>query len=194
MPSREACLRGAENADTYPLLLGERYGDPLPDTGKSLTKEEWNVAKRRGIPILVFRKQGITLEPEQAEFIRRVEDYIERRFRGSFVSVGEFLTAAGKAIRAFDACPASLAWKPLASAVTVRWHTFPRGLWGGTLGTVFEVHVRPTKGRPIPATVLTNRGKATGPVQWLRILLGRAWRRCGGLRRGRLLRRSGSGR
>ncbi len=150
VPSREACLRGVENADAYLLLLGEHCGDPLPDTGKSPTEKERTVPKRRGIPILVFRKQGITLEPEQAEFIRRVEDYVEGRFRGSFVSVGELLGAAGKAIRALDARPASLAWKLLASAVTVRWHTFPRGPRGDTLGTVLEVHVLPTKGKAHP--------------------------------------------
>lgn len=159
IPSREGCLRGVENADAYLLLLGEHYGDALPDTGKSPTEEEWNVAKRRGIPILVFRKQGITPAPEQAEFIRRVEDYVEGRFRGSFGSVGELLAAAGTAMRALDARPAALAWKPLATAVTVPWHPFPRGAWGGAPGTVLEVHVLLTKGQIIPATVLANLGK-----------------------------------
>lgn len=159
VPSREACLRGVENADAYLLLLGEDYGDPLPDTGKSPTEEEWNVAKRRGIPILVFRKQGITPELAQAEFIGRVEDYVEGRFRGSFGSVGELLATAGKAIRALDVRPAALVWKPLASAVTVPWHPFPRGAWGGTSGTVLEVHVLSAKGQTILTTVLANLGK-----------------------------------
>jgi Domain of unknown function (DUF4062) len=158
VPSREACLRGVENADAYLLLLGEHYGDPLPDTGKSPTEEEWNVAKRRGIPILVFRKQGITPELAQAEFIRRVEDYVEGRFRGSFGSVGELLATAGKAIRALDVRPAALVWKPL-PAVTVPWHPFPRGASGGTSGTVLEVHVLSAKGQTILTTVLANLGK-----------------------------------
>jgi hypothetical protein len=33
-PSRDACLAGVEAADVYLLLLGERFGEPLPDTGK----------------------------------------------------------------------------------------------------------------------------------------------------------------
>ena len=159
VPSREACLRGVESADAYLLLLGEHYGDPLPDTGKSPTEEEWSVAKRRGIPILVFRKEGITPEPAQAEFIRRVEDYVEGRFRVSFGSVGELLAAAGKAIRALDARPRSLEWKPLTSTVVVPWHRFPRGAWGGSSGTVLEVHAVATNGQIIPAAVLANLGK-----------------------------------
>ena len=159
VPSREACLRGVEDADAYLLLLGEHYGDPLRDTGLSPTEEEWNVAKRRGIPILVFRKQGVTSEPEQTEFIRRVEDYVEGRFRASFGSVGELLAAAGKAIRALDDQPSSLAWMPLTIPVLVPWHPFPQGAWSGTSGTILEVHVLPLQGQHIPASVLANLGK-----------------------------------
>ncbi len=48
VPSREACLEGLEGAQAYVLLLGATYGDPLPDTGKAPTEEEFTVAKRRG--------------------------------------------------------------------------------------------------------------------------------------------------
>lgn len=159
LSSREACLRAVEHADAYLLLLGEHYGDPLADTGKSPTEEEWNVARRRGIPILVFRKQDITPEPAQAEFIRKVEDYVEGRFRGSFGSVGELLVAAGKAIRALGEPVALAAWEPLMTAVPVPWHPFLTGAWGSTSGTVLEVHVLPLKGQAIAATTLANLGK-----------------------------------
>jgi hypothetical protein len=159
VPSREACLRGVESADAYLLLLGEHYGHPLPDSGRSPTEEEWTVAKRRGIPILVFRKEGITPEPKQGAFIGMVEDYVEGRFRGAFQSVGELLAAVGKAIRALEARPSLLAWKALAVPVTVPWHPQRQGPWGSTSGTVLEVHVLPTTGQAIPATVLANLGK-----------------------------------
>src|SRR5689334_19624050 len=58
VPSRDACLAGVEQADVYVLLLGEQYGQPMADTGTAPTEEELTVAKRRGIPILVFRKKG----------------------------------------------------------------------------------------------------------------------------------------
>ncbi len=74
MPSRQACLDGVEDADAYVLLLGEQYGDPLADTGKSPTEEEFAVARRRGIPIFAFRKRGAPFEPAQEAFVRRIED------------------------------------------------------------------------------------------------------------------------
>jgi len=35
VPSRQACLDGIEAADVYVLLIGEHYGDSLPETGKA---------------------------------------------------------------------------------------------------------------------------------------------------------------
>ncbi|MGH2966302.1 MAG: DUF4062 domain-containing protein [Solirubrobacterales bacterium] len=160
MPSREACLRGVESADAYLVLLGEAYGDPLPDTGRSPTEEEWSVAKRRGIPILAFRKSGITPEPRQAALIASVEDYAEGRFRGAYSTVSELLVAAGRAIRALDTRPPMLVWQPLTSTVTVPWHPSRPGAWGNTSRTVLEVHVLPTlRQMIIPATDLANLGK-----------------------------------
>jgi len=45
-------------------------------------EEEWTVAKRRGIPILVFRKLNVDLDDAQMVFARRVKDYVTGRFRG----------------------------------------------------------------------------------------------------------------
>ena len=73
--SREACLRGVDQADVYLLLLGGRYGDPVFDSGRSPTEEEFTRARQRGIPMLVFVKQGIEVEPLQQGFIDRVEEY-----------------------------------------------------------------------------------------------------------------------
>lgn len=67
VPSREACLEGARAADVYLLLLGPYYGDPLPETGRSPTDEEHVAALTKGIPRLVFVKQGSVLEPRQAD-------------------------------------------------------------------------------------------------------------------------------
>ncbi len=63
--SREACLQGVEEADIYLLLLGQQYGEPIFDSGLSPTEEEWVVARRRGIPILVFRKRDVDMEEAQ---------------------------------------------------------------------------------------------------------------------------------
>jgi hypothetical protein len=74
--SRDACLAGVEDADVYLLLLGPNYGEPLPDSGLAPTEEEWMVAKRRGIPILVLKKSGIDMDDRQRAFLEKVEDYV----------------------------------------------------------------------------------------------------------------------
>ena len=99
VPSREACLRGVEEADAYVLLLGEHYGDKMPDTGSSPTEEEWTVARRRGIPILAFRKRDVALDADQAAFIKRVEDYAAGVFREAFSTTAELLTSVVAALR-----------------------------------------------------------------------------------------------
>src|SRR5919106_5567342 len=73
--SREACLRGVDEADVYLLLIGNRYGEPVFDSGLSPTEEEFTRARQRGIPMLVFVKQGVEVEPRQQAFIDRVEEY-----------------------------------------------------------------------------------------------------------------------
>src|SRR5580700_1005949 len=75
VPSRDACLAGVEAAEVYLLLLGRHYGEPLPDTGKAPTEEEFTIAKHRGMPILVFRKVGDSVDELQQDFITRVGDY-----------------------------------------------------------------------------------------------------------------------
>src|SRR4051812_47058760 len=67
--SREACLAGVEACDVYVLLLGPRYGDALPDTGKAPTEEEFEHARRLGKKILAFVKTiDEEDEPRQAQF------------------------------------------------------------------------------------------------------------------------------
>ena len=64
-------LAGVEAAEMYLLLLGQHYGVPLPDSGKAPTEEEFTVAKRRGMPVLVFRKTGDAPDERQRDFIAR---------------------------------------------------------------------------------------------------------------------------
>jgi len=153
VPSREACPAGVEEADAYLLLLGERYGDPLPDTRKSPTEEEFIVAKRRGIPILVFREQGVTPEPDLTEFIRRVEDYATGVFRGSFTNATDLLAQVAAAIREIERAPASLSFEPLTDPVEAPWKS-PEGHGWRATATVVEVHAIPVPPRQLSATVL----------------------------------------
>ena len=170
VPSREACLRGVEGADVYVLLLGAAYGDPLPDTGTAPTEEELIVARRRGIPILAFKKSGVTLEPHQAEFIRRIEDYRAGYFRQSFKNTAELQTAVASAIRALELAPARLEWQPLDLPPPVRWVVAqPANNRVGT-DTILEVHAIAIGARALlaseleglPPPLLARRGREMG--------------------------------
>ncbi|MFI5258880.1 MAG: DUF4062 domain-containing protein [Candidatus Limnocylindrales bacterium] len=152
VPSRDACLRGVEESDAYVLLLGEHYGDKMPDTGTSPTEEEWVVARRRGIPILAFRKRDVGPDADQAAFIRRIEDYAVGVFRESFSTTAQLLTAVATTLREVAAAPPALVWRPLGQPVNVPWKAFGQSV--ASYATVLEIHLIPTAGSPLPATTL----------------------------------------
>ena len=145
VPSRQACLAGVEEADLYLLLLGEHYGDRLPDTGLAPTEEEFTVARRRGIPILAFRKTGVEPDPDQADFIARVEDYATGKFRAAFARTHELLTRVTETVRAVEREPRALRWSPLRGEVAqpdwIATVSHTRGYVSG--GTILELHALP---------------------------------------------------
>jgi hypothetical protein len=98
--SREACVRAVGQADVYVLLIGPAYGEPIPDTGLSPTHEEYNAARAKGIPVLVFRKEGVALEDDQAQFVSQVESYPTGLLRETFSSPIDLLTKVAAALRA----------------------------------------------------------------------------------------------
>lgn len=153
VPSREACLEGVSAADAYLLLLGPHYGDPLPETDRSPTAEEHVAALTKGMPRLVFVKDGVVFEPRQAEFRAEVEAYSTGVFRGRFTDAVDLQPAVAKALREVAAGPSPLAWSPLAQVVEPSW----RKDWSApqqrnTDGTILEVHAI-----PIPAQRLSAR-------------------------------------
>jgi hypothetical protein len=84
------------------LLLGPHYGEPIFDSGLSPTEEEWTVGKRRGIPILAFRKLEVDFEEAQLQFAKRVEDYLMGRFRDTFSSTSDLLPKVAEKLRELE--------------------------------------------------------------------------------------------
>jgi hypothetical protein len=158
-PSRDACLAGVEAADVYLLLLGEHYGEPLPDTGKAPTEEECTVAKRRGIPILVFRKTGIGPDDRQRDFIARVGNYRQGRFWKEFGENSQLAVVVLGALRDVAAEAAPLRWEPIDTEPTVRWRP-DRPVFedrSASYVPVLEVHLAALAARPVlPVSALVR--------------------------------------
>ncbi|GAA4704984.1 DUF4062 domain-containing protein [Nocardioides conyzicola] len=120
--SREACLAGVEEADVYVLLLGPKYGTPLPDTGRAPTAEEFTRARQRGIPILVFNKVvDEPDEPEQRAFKAEVGHYVNGRLWRSFMDPLTCNQAVGEALEQVSVSQGPLRKENPTGAISVPW-------------------------------------------------------------------------
>ncbi len=154
-PPREACLEGVQSSDAYVLLLGERYGEPFPETGLSPTAEEHVAARTAGIPRLVFRKTGVTPEPCQKELIEEVRSYRDGVFYNEFADVPDLQIKVADAIRSAAQAPGALTFAPLPAAVTVDWRwDWPREHQGESQHAVIDLHVVPVPPQPVPSRIL----------------------------------------
>ncbi|WP_170945981.1 DUF4062 domain-containing protein [Rhodococcus sp. 14-2483-1-2] len=152
-PSREACLEGVARADVYVLLLGPNYGHRFADTMQSPTHDEWVAATKRGIPRLVYVKNGVEVEPDQQALIDRIGNYGSGVFYDTFDSVAELQTKVAGALRSQAAAPSDLTFAPLSDEVNFEWRrgTDPHYRNAVEQATL-EVHVQ-----PVPATRRTTR-------------------------------------
>ena len=140
-PSREVCLRGVSEADVYLLLVGAHYGTVFPETGMSPTHEEHVAALAKGIPRLVFRKNNVDLDEEQAAFLHEIEEYGTGIFRGNFTDAVDLQPKVATALRDMPAGP--LTWHPLPDSPVVSW----RAEWpelGSPDGAQLCVHAVPS--------------------------------------------------
>ena len=156
--SRGACLEGVSQADAYVLLLGQHYGDEMEDSGVSATEEEFNVAQQRGIPILVFKKTGVTYDPTQQDFIRRLGDYQQGRFWAEYTDEKTLGVLVARALHGLDVPPPPLAYLPLTQPVQVVWRRDRPALTDRSLyAPVLEVHALPTATGPLrPVSQLSD--------------------------------------
>lgn len=159
--SRAACLAGVNAADTYVLLLGPRYGDPFPDSGMSPTHEEFESARRRGVPILVFVKNTDEPDdPQQAEFKKLVGHYVDGRFWKAFDGPMDLNLAVVEALKALPDPSAPLRLQSVAQPPDVPW-LHAAGLRPLEVDApVLEVHLLPVPaGGPVSATALAAAAK-----------------------------------
>lgn len=150
-PSRESCLDGVASSDVYLLLLGPHYGYRFPETDQSATHDELIEARRKGTDTVVFRKEGISPDPDQAAFISQVGDYARGAFWDDYADVPDLLTKVTSAIRRLESVPSPLTYEPLSTPPVVVWKDeWDTGSgWGhGHEHTYIELHVAPLDGSP----------------------------------------------
>ena len=57
--SHTACLEQVENADFFIVIIGGRRGGTFIGSEKSITNEEYSLAVKKGVPIMVFVNQRV---------------------------------------------------------------------------------------------------------------------------------------
>lgn len=156
VPSREACLAAVDSSEAYVVLMGARYGDPLPETGQSPTHDEVVRAKHNGTPRLVFVKSGVEMEPLQKDLLDELQAYSTGVFRGSFGSTADLMIQVTAAVRELESAPSVLKHEPLAGEVDCAWRSdwTPSSPLARQLGSAVELHAIPVPSAPIPARVL----------------------------------------
>lgn len=94
--SRSACLDLVRSSDVYLVIIGDRPGSsPL---GKPVVEEEFEEARRRKVPRLMFL-QNVTRDSETQELEKRLSHYVHGKFRKTFVTPDELTTEITAALR-----------------------------------------------------------------------------------------------
>ncbi|MCB1392873.1 DUF4062 domain-containing protein [Nitrobacter sp.] len=96
-----SCLQGLRSADLVVLVLGQSYGQPQPGSGLSATHEEYREAKGRK-PVIAFVQESMTPEPQQAAFIREVQEWENGLFRVGFRAPDDLRDELIRALHDYD--------------------------------------------------------------------------------------------
>jgi len=93
---RNVCLDAVVGSDIYILLLGSRGGSRAP-SGKLMVEEEYEEAKKRGIPVLIFLEE--TERDSGASLLEnKVSDYLHGGLRKKYSSESELREAVKNAL------------------------------------------------------------------------------------------------
>jgi hypothetical protein len=143
-----ACLDGVRHSAAVILILGDRYGSKQA-AGLSATHEEFREARDR-CPVLVFIQSGVKPEPDQATFIKEVEEWGSGLMRDSFTTPAELKDKVTRALHRLEVAMATAPFDPnevLARALAVfprddryshRGETLTVALFGGPSQTILR--------------------------------------------------------
>ncbi len=98
---QRACLDAVNESDIYLGIYGESYGWINPMSNKSPTEEEFDEAweDKNRKHIFAFVEETAHKDSRQLEFLKKVEDYIEGRFRKNFANIDALKYEVAQALR-----------------------------------------------------------------------------------------------
>jgi hypothetical protein len=94
--SRNVCLDAVDSCDVYVVIVGERGGWTTP-SGKLVVEEEYERARQRRLPVLVFVQRG-TRDADAARLLARLSDYVDAMFRREFSTPDELREEVERAV------------------------------------------------------------------------------------------------
>ncbi len=136
--SQTACLEGVRSSDIYIGIYGERYGYVAPGSGLAATEEEFQEARRRGMPILCFEKKG-PKEPSQNAFLQKIKAYETGYAFAFFESPDELKMQIVQALNDLIGNPGIRTLDPTTAAVALdehKWGSRRESQYGTWLGAV----------------------------------------------------------
>ena len=97
-PTQAECFAQIDASDVVVLLVGSRYG-ACQASGKSATHEEWDHARSRNKPVLVFFEDVADPEPRQAAFRKELRSWEHGRFGVSYSTPIRLLSRVSRSLR-----------------------------------------------------------------------------------------------
>lgn len=94
---RNACLDLVASSDAVVTLVGPRGGYRAP-SGKLVVQEEFEEARKRGIPTVVFL-QDVDRDPDGEELASTLSDWVTGRLRRTFATPEELATEVEQALQ-----------------------------------------------------------------------------------------------
>lgn len=96
--SQQVCLEGVQESDCYLGIFGERYGF-VSKSGRSITHEEFDEARKRAIPtLLVVKKPAPKRDPALADFLKSTGSYEDGLYFGNYHTHTDLATAVTRAL------------------------------------------------------------------------------------------------
>ena len=92
-PARSHILEKLKRSDIYICLIGESYGSEIEVDGKrvSATEDEYNHARKWGIPILVYVKKVPKRDEKTNQLLKKMGDYIKASLWQEFKTPEELI-------------------------------------------------------------------------------------------------------